>query len=73
MATLMYNIAQQPHDRLSTVNPNLPSCVGDIIDKALEKNIDLRYADGAQMAADIVACAQTLKSATATTSTTTAC
>lgn len=61
MATLMFAIAQQPHDQIATVNPDLPPCVGNIIDKALAKDLNVRYASGHAMAADIVACARQMR------------
>jgi CHASE2 domain-containing sensor protein/tRNA A-37 threonylcarbamoyl transferase component Bud32 len=61
MATLMYRIANDPHPPLAEISPELvtqrPTLPG-IIDKALQKNPDLRYQTGAEMARDLQACAQ---------------
>ena len=64
MATLMFNIAQNPHQKLKDFRPDLPDSVGAIIDKALAKNADERYQNGNEMIADIVKAAQQIKAAT---------
>jgi len=63
MATLMYRIANEPHTGVRDVRADLPACVGGIIDRALEKDPDARYADGRAMASDLRACAQELGNA----------
>ena len=60
MATLMFMIANEPHPDILTVNPDLPACVKKVVDKALAKNIDERYARGAEMVSDLRDCAQTI-------------
>jgi serine/threonine-protein kinase len=56
MATLMFKIANEQHAGVTTVNPALPQCLSDIIDRMLEKDIEKRYARGAEIAADIRRC-----------------
>ena len=61
MATLMFKIANEPHEDVFKVKPDLAKtkpCLHAIIDKALEKDINKRYQTGAEMARDLQACAQ---------------
>ncbi|HET9680365.1 MAG TPA: serine/threonine-protein kinase [Gammaproteobacteria bacterium] len=60
MATLMYKIANEDHPSATAVNAQLPGCVDAIINKALAKDADKRYANGQEMANDIRACATRL-------------
>ncbi len=60
MTTLMWNISREPHPDLAQVRPDLPPCLKAIIDKALQKSANDRYARGAQMANDLRACAASL-------------
>lgn len=60
MATLMFKIANESHAGVKTINPDLPQCLSDIIDRMLEKDIDKRYARGSEIAADIRRCAEQL-------------
>jgi CHASE2 domain-containing sensor protein len=60
MATLMFKIANETHAGVKTINPELPQCLSDIIDRMLEKDIDKRYARGSEIAADIRRCAEQL-------------
>ncbi|MFW5969128.1 MAG: serine/threonine-protein kinase, partial [Halofilum sp. (in: g-proteobacteria)] len=57
MATLMYRIANEPHTPVHDIDDSLPACVGEIIDRAMQKDPDMRYADGRAMAAELRACA----------------
>jgi serine/threonine-protein kinase len=57
MAQLMFKIANEQQEDVRAVNPALPACLSDIINKALAKNIDDRYQTGAEMAQDLKACA----------------
>jgi serine/threonine-protein kinase len=50
MATLMFKIANEPHPDIISIRPNIPSCLKQIIDIALQKNAQDRYQDGAQFA-----------------------
>ena len=61
MATLMYKIANERHQDVALVKPELAQqrpCLSAIIDKALQKDPGLRYQTGAEMARDLQACAQ---------------
>jgi len=57
MATLMFKIANEAHAPVTSVRPGLPVCVNTIMDKALQKNPELRYQHGADLARDLRACA----------------
>ena len=50
MATLMFKIANEPHPDIISIRPNIPYCLKQIIDMALQKNAQDRYQDGAQFA-----------------------
>jgi serine/threonine protein kinase len=56
MAQLMFKIANEQQEDIRSVNPALPACLSDIVNKALAKNIEERYQTGAEMAADLKAC-----------------
>lgn len=59
MATLMFRIANEPHESVLVARPELSTllpCIGDILDKALAKNPDDRYQSGQAFAAAIKAC-----------------
>jgi len=61
MATLMYKIANEPHQDIFELRPDLQRqkpCIAAIINKALQKDINARYQTGAEMAKDIQACAK---------------
>ena len=56
IATLMYNIANQPHPPLKEVIPGIPKCCAVIVDRFLAKDIEKRYQNGAQAVKDLKAC-----------------
>jgi serine/threonine-protein kinase len=61
MATLMYKIANEPHQDVFELRPDLQQqkpCIAAIINKALQKDLNTRYQTGAEMAKDIQACAK---------------
>jgi serine/threonine-protein kinase len=58
MATLMYKIANEPHAPPSTLKADLPPCVDPIMGKVLQKNLELRYPRGSELANDLRACLQ---------------
>lgn len=60
MAQLMFRIANEPHMDILNINPDLPPCVVAIIDKALAKKVEDRYASGSAMAEAIRQCAASL-------------
>lgn len=41
--TILYAIVNEPHPPISTLNPNLPDDLSQIIDRALQKDRDKRY------------------------------
>ncbi len=53
---VMYRIAKEPHDSILSIRSDLPACVGDIIDRALAKEIGERYQTGQEMGAAIREC-----------------
>lgn len=56
MAALMYKIANEPHESIKTLNPELSQCLSDIVDKMLDKDMENRYSRGADIAVDIRQC-----------------
>ncbi len=60
MAQLMFRIASEPHADIRAVNPDVPPCVVEIINKALAKKMEERYKTGQEMAEAIRRCAGTL-------------
>jgi len=59
MATLMYKIANEPHQDIAELKPELAKqrpCLSAIINKALQKDVTKRYQTGAEMARDIQTC-----------------
>jgi serine/threonine-protein kinase len=57
MTQLMYKIATEPPIDILGVNPALPECVEEIINKALAKDVAERYQSGDELAQAIRACA----------------
>ncbi len=53
MARLMHQIAHEAAPDVRTLRPDLPEALADIVALALEKRIEVRYADGQQLAADL--------------------
>lgn len=53
MAELMFKIANEPAPDVRTSNPRIAAGVAEVIARALTKNLQERYATGAQMAADL--------------------
>ncbi len=53
MASLMHQIMNVRHPDPRTLNPDIPKVVAAIIDKALEKDRDARYATAGAMARDL--------------------
>ncbi|MFT5391545.1 MAG: CHASE2 domain-containing sensor protein/tRNA A-37 threonylcarbamoyl transferase component Bud32 [Gammaproteobacteria bacterium] len=54
MATLMFMIANEPHPDLLEVKADLPPALRDIVNRALDKNIETRYQTGAEMEKDLL-------------------
>jgi serine/threonine-protein kinase len=63
MAQLMFKIANEPPADIRTLNPNLPTCVAAVINKALAKDPEQRYQTGEQMAKAIRLCLGTMTAA----------
>jgi serine/threonine-protein kinase len=61
MAQLMYRIANESHTDILSIKPDLPPCLVAIINKALAKQIEERYANGAAMAEALRQCAASLQ------------
>jgi CHASE2 domain-containing sensor protein/tRNA A-37 threonylcarbamoyl transferase component Bud32 len=57
MTQLMYKIANESPIDILGVNPALPECVVEIINKALAKNVAERYQNGEEFAQAVRACA----------------
>ena len=53
VGTLFFQISSDPYPDPLLIRPDLPKEIMPIIDKALKKNPDERYQNGAEMAADI--------------------
>jgi serine/threonine-protein kinase len=53
MTQLMFAIANNPHPAILEINASLPAWVAPIIDKALAKDFEKRYQNGAEFAAAI--------------------
>jgi serine/threonine protein kinase len=51
MTKLMFVIANEPHESVTSVRSDLPDCLNPIIDRALEKEPADRFQTGAEMAA----------------------
>ncbi len=59
-ATLMFQIAKEPHPSILKIRPDLPAPCGTIIDRALQKDAAQRYQRASEMAQALRACAQSL-------------
>jgi serine/threonine-protein kinase len=57
----MFRIANEPHTDIAGIRPDLPSCLVAIINKALSKQIEDRFASGAEMAQALRQCAASLQ------------
>ena len=58
IAGLMQKISAEPHPPLRVVRPDLPASLSAVIDRALEKDPDIRYRSGAEMAQALRDCAR---------------
>ena len=61
MAQLMFRIANEPHTDITSIRPDVPPCVVEIINKSLAKNVAERYQNGQEMAVAIRQCAASLR------------
>ncbi len=53
MGELMQAVAHQPAPNLRSLRPDLPEALADVLSILLEKRPELRYRDGAELAADL--------------------
>jgi serine/threonine-protein kinase len=53
----MFKIANEPHAPITTLRPDLPAVIDGIVNKALQKDPEQRYQNGADFARDIRAAA----------------
>lgn len=58
VATLLFQIANQPHQSLTKIRLDLPASCQAVIDRALQKDVALRYQRGSEMAQDLRGCLQ---------------
>jgi len=61
LASLMYKIANEKHPDIRMFKPDLPSCVSQIINKALHKDVERRFQSGAQFAKALTRCQERMK------------
>ena len=61
IANLMYNITNEKHPDIRRFRSDLPNCVNNLIDKALQKEADNRFASGKQMAEAMKLCQEHIK------------
>ena len=69
MATLMYMIANEAHNEIGELCPDLVKqrpCLSTIINKALEKDSEKRYQTGGDLARDLQRCAKQAQTQTKT-------
>ena len=59
MGRLMHQIANEAAPDVRTLRPELPEALARVIARALEKRVEARYADGDQLAAELLSIAQT--------------
>lgn len=64
IGTLLFQIANDPHPDPRTLNPAVSEAVVAVVNKALAKNPQARYARAAEMAADLRACLKGVPTAT---------
>jgi CHASE2 domain-containing sensor protein len=63
MAQLMFRIANEPHPDILSIRADLPACLVAIINRSLAKQVEVRYANGAEMAEALRRCAAEISSA----------
>jgi eukaryotic-like serine/threonine-protein kinase len=59
-ATLMFQIAKEPHPSILKIRPDLPATCEAVIDRALQKTADQRYQRATEMAQALRTCVQSL-------------
>ncbi|MDD2814994.1 MAG: protein kinase [Thiotrichaceae bacterium] len=58
MAALIFKITHEPYFDVLEVRPDLPICMGAVVDKALQKNALNRFQSGAEFAQALCECAK---------------
>ena len=61
IATLLYKIANEKHPDPRMFRPDLPVCVGRVIDKSLRKEIDQRFQSGRQLIMALKKCQEIIE------------
>lgn len=61
MAELMFRIANDPYTNPKEINPAIPDCLVEVIDKALKKRTESRFQTGAEFAQALKVCAATFR------------
>ncbi|MBF0342988.1 MAG: CHASE2 domain-containing protein [Nitrospirae bacterium] len=61
IATIMYNITSSPAPNIKDVDPKVPTCIANIINKLLAKNADQRYQTGKELIEAINDCKRLIK------------
>jgi serine/threonine-protein kinase len=61
IANLIYNLANEKHPNISSYRSDLPTCVNNVINKALQKDAAARYGSGKQMAASMKRCQEHIR------------
>ena len=61
IANLMYNIANEKHPDIRAYRSDLPNCVNNILDKALQKEAQARFKSGQQMAEAMTICQEHIR------------
>ena len=61
IANLMYNITNEKHPDIRRYRSDLPNCINNVINKALQKEAGSRYESGKQMAASMKRCQAHIK------------
>lgn len=56
MATLMFKIANEPHQDIAELRADLPPCLKHVVDRALQKKTEDRYQTGLQFAQALYDC-----------------
>lgn len=56
LAALMFKITNEKHQSIRRVRPELPMCISTILNKALQKEVDKRYASTGHMVKELHKC-----------------
>ncbi len=61
MPGLMERIATAPHPPLGSIRPDLPACIGEVLDRALDKDPERRFGTAGEMAQALRDCVARLE------------